>query len=127
LRDKLENALLKLDGTQVNGSKENRLAHVSNMSFKYTDGDSLMMSINKDVAVSSGSACTSASIEPSYVLKAMGLDDDLAHSSLRFALGRYTTDEQIDYTIELLTKTLVRLREMSPAWEMNKEQKDVNV
>ncbi len=110
LRDKLENALTQLEESYVNGSKEHRLPHVSNISFKYVEGDHLMMGFNKDIAVSSGSACTSASVEPSYVLKALGLDDDLAHSSLRFALGRFTTEEQIDYTIEQVSKTVTHLR-----------------
>jgi cysteine desulfurase len=126
LRDKLETALLKLEEAYVNGSKEHRLPHVSNISFKYVEGEGLMMGFNKDIAVSSGSACTSASLEPSYVLKALGLGDDLAHSSLRFGLGRFTTEEQIDYTIEQVTKTVNRLREMSPLWEMYKEGIDMN-
>jgi cysteine desulfurase len=127
LRDKLENALTKLEESYVNGSKQHRLPHVSNISFKYVEGEGLMMGFNKDIAVSSGSACTSASLEPSYVLKALGLGDDLAHSSLRFGLGRYTTEEQIDYTIEQVSKTVTRLREMSPLWEMYKEGMDMNL
>ena len=126
LRDKLENALLKLEEAYVNGSKQHRLPHVSNISFKYVEGEGLMMGFNKDIAVSSGSACTSASLEPSYVLKALGLGDDLAHSSLRFGLGRFTTEDQIDYTIEQVTITVNRLREMSPLWEMYKEGIDMN-
>lgn len=126
LRDKLETSLLKLEETYVNGSSQHRLPHVSNISFKYVEGEGLMMGFNKDIAVSSGSACTSASLEPSYVLKALGLGDDLAHSSLRFGLGRFTTEEQIDYTIEQVTKTVNRLREMSPLWEMYKEGMDMN-
>lgn len=126
MRDKLENALLKLEEAYVNGSKEHRLPHVSNISFKYVEGEGLMMGFNKNIAVSSGSACTSASLEPSYVLKALGLGDDLAHSSLRFGLGRFTTDEQIDYTIEQVSKTVLKLREMSPLWEMYKEGIDLN-
>lgn len=121
LRDKLESSLTRLEESYVNGSREHRLPHVSNISFKYVEGEGLMMGFNKDIAVSSGSACTSASLEPSYVLKALGLGDDLAHSSLRFGLGRYTTEEQIDYTIEQVSKTVTRLREMSPLWEMYKE------
>lgn len=127
LRDKLETALLKLEEAYVNGSSQHRLPHVSNISFKYVEGEGLMMGFNKDIAVSSGSACTSASLEPSYVLKALGLGDDLAHSSLRFGLGRFTTEEQIDYTIEQVTKTVNRLREMSPLWEMYKEGVDMNM
>ena len=127
LRDKLESALTKLEESYVNGSKEHRLPHVSNISFKYVEGEGLMMGFNKDIAVSSGSACTSASLEPSYVLKALGLGDDLAHSSLRFGLGRYTTEEQIDYTIEQVSRTVNRLREMSPLWEMYKEGMDMDL
>ncbi|TCZ75039.1 IscS subfamily cysteine desulfurase [Flaviaesturariibacter aridisoli] len=126
LRDKLENALLELEEAYVNGSKEHRLPHVSNISFKYVEGEGLMMGFNKNIALSSGSACTSASLEPSYVLKALGLGDDLAHSSLRFGLGRYTTEEQIDYTIEQVRNTVNKLREMSPLWEMYKDGIDMN-
>jgi cysteine desulfurase len=126
LRDKLENALLKIEESYLNGNKEHRLPHVSNISFKYVEGEGLMMGFNKTIAVSSGSACTSASLEPSYVLKALGLGDDLAHSSLRFGLGRFTTEEQIDYTIEHVTNTVLKLREMSPLWEMFKEGVDMN-
>ena len=121
LRDKLESALTKIEESYVNGSKQHRLPHVTNISFKYVEGEGLLMGFNKDIAVSSGSACTSASLEPSYVLKALGLGDDLAHSSLRFGLGRFTTEDQIDYTIEAVTKTVNKLREMSPLWEMYKE------
>ena len=126
LRDKLETSLLKLEEAYVNGSKEHRLPHVSNISFKYVEGEGLMMGFNKSIAVSSGSACTSASLEPSYVLKALGLGDDLAHSSLRFGLGRFTTEEQIDYTIEQVTSTVNKLREMSPLWEMYKDGVDMD-
>ncbi|MBS1743165.1 MAG: IscS subfamily cysteine desulfurase [Bacteroidetes bacterium] len=126
LRDKLENELLKLEEAYVNGSREHRLPHVSNISFKYVEGEGLLMGFNKNIALSSGSACTSASLEPSYVLKALGLGDDLAHSSLRFGLGRFTTEEQIDYTIKAITDTVVKLREMSPLWEMYKEGIDLN-
>ncbi|HMR92106.1 MAG TPA: IscS subfamily cysteine desulfurase [Chitinophagaceae bacterium] len=126
LRDKLENALLQIEESYLNGDKEHRLPHVSNISFKYVEGEGLMMGFNKNIAVSSGSACTSASLEPSYVLKALGLGDDLAHSSLRFGLGRFSTDEQIDYTIEQVTSTVNKLREMSPLWEMFKEGIDLD-
>lgn len=125
LRDKLETSLLKLEEAYVNGDKEHRLPHVSNISFKYVEGEGLLMGFNKEIALSSGSACTSASLEPSYVLKALGLGDDLAHSSLRFGLGRYTTEDQIDYTIEQVSKTVLKLREMSPLWEMFKEGIDM--
>ena len=126
LRDKLENALKVIDETYVNGNPAHRLPHVSNISFKYVEGEGLMMGFNKDIALSSGSACTSASLEPSYVLKALGLGDDLAHSSLRFGLGRYTTEEQIDFTIKAVTDTVLKLREMSPLWEMYKEGIDID-
>jgi cysteine desulfurase len=126
LRDKLETELLKIEEAYLNGDKEHRLPHVSNISFKYVEGEGLMMGFNKNIAVSSGSACTSASLEPSYVLKALGLGDDLAHSSLRFGLGRFTDEEQIDYTIEQVTNTVNKLRDMSPLWEMYKEGIDMN-
>lgn len=126
LRDKLEKALLELEEAYVNGSSEHRLPHVTNISFKYVEGEGLMMGFNKSIALSSGSACTSASLEPSYVLKALGLGDDLAHSSLRFGLGRFTTEEQIDYTINAVRNTVLKLREMSPLWEMWKEGIDLN-
>jgi len=124
LRDKLENALLQLEEAYVNGSKENRLPHTTNISFKYVEGEGLMMGI-KDIAVSSGSACTSASLEPSYVLKNLGLDDELAHSSIRFGLGRFTTDEEIDFTINCVTTAVNKLRDMSPLWEMFKDGIDL--
>ena len=126
LRDKLQNALLQIEESHLNGDKEYKLPHVTNISFKYVEGEGLMMGFNKNIAVSSGSACTSASLEPSYVLKALGLGDDLAHSSLRFSLGRFTTEEQIDYTIEQLTNTVTKLREMSPLWQMYKDGIDLN-
>ena len=126
LRDKLEAALTQIDESYVNGSTEHRLPHVANISFKYVEGEGLMMGFNKTIALSSGSACTSASLEPSYVLKALGLGDDLAHSSLRFGLGRFTTNEQIDYTIKAVTDTVLKLREMSPLWEMFKEGVDID-
>jgi cysteine desulfurase len=126
MRDRLESSLMELEETYVNGNREHRLPHVTNISFKYVEGEGLMMGFNKDIALSSGSACTSASLEPSYVLKALGLGDDLAHSSLRFGLGRFTTDEQIDYTANAVKKTVTKLREMSPLWEMHKEGIDLN-
>jgi cysteine desulfurase len=125
LRNKLEVALLQLEESYVNGSTVNRLPHVSNISFKYVEGDALMMGFNKNIALSSGSACTSASPEPSYVLKGLGLGDDLAHSSLRFGLGRFTTEEEIDFTIQTVTDTVNKLREISPLWEMFKEGADM--
>jgi cysteine desulfurase len=124
LRDKLENALLELEESYVNGSREHRLPHCTNMSFKYVEGEGLIMGV-KDIAVSSGSACTSASLEPSYVLKNLGLDDELAHSSLRFGLSRFTTEEEIDFTINCVKTAVTRLREMSPLWEMFKEGIDL--
>ncbi len=126
MRDKLENALLQLEETYVNGSRTHRLPHVSNISFRYVEGEALLMGFGKEVALSSGSACSSASPEPSYVLKALGLGDDLAHSSLRFGLGRFTTEEEIDYTINAVTATVNKLREISPLWEMFKEGVDMN-
>ncbi|HTB51658.1 MAG TPA: IscS subfamily cysteine desulfurase [Ferruginibacter sp.] len=126
LRDKLETELMKLEEAYINGSTEHRLPHVANISFKHVEGEGLLMGFNKNIALSSGSACTSASLEPSYVLKALGLGDDLAHSSLRFGLGRFTTEEQIDYTIKAISETVLKLREMSPLWEMYKEGIDLN-
>jgi len=126
LRDKLETELLKIEESYLNGNKEHRLPNLCNISFKYVDGDGLMMGINKNIAVSSGSACTSASIEPSFVLKALGLGDDLAHSSLRFGLSRFTTEEDINYTVEQVTTTVNKLREMSQLWEMFKGGIDIN-
>ncbi|MFN5251494.1 MAG: IscS subfamily cysteine desulfurase [Bacteroidia bacterium] len=124
LRDKLEQGLLHLEESYVNGNVEHRLPHVANISFKYVEGEGLMMAI-KDIAVSSGSACTSASLEPSYVLKALGLDDELAHSSLRFGLSRFTTEEEIDFTINCVSNAVNKLRDMSPLWEMFKEGVDL--
>lgn len=117
MRDHLEHELLLLDQTFVNGDTENRLPHMTNISFQHVEGEALLMGINKEIAISSGSACTSASIEPSYVLKALGLSDELAHSSLRFGLGRNTTEEEIAYTIEKVSGVVNNLREMSPLWE----------
>jgi cysteine desulfurase len=125
LRDKLQKSLLELEESYVNGNVEHRLPHVANISFKYVEGEGLMMAM-KDLAVSSGSACTSASLEPSYVLKSLGLSDDLAHSSIRFGLGRFTTEEEVDYAIEVTKKSVTHLRELSPLWEMFKEGIDLN-
>lgn len=125
LRDKLENSLLVLEESYVNGNREHRLPHVANISFKYVEGEGLMMAM-KDLAVSSGSACTSASLEPSYVLKALGLSDELAHSSIRYGLGRFTTEEEIDYAIENTKKAVNHLRDLSPLWEMFKEGIDLS-
>jgi cysteine desulfurase len=111
LRDRLEGALLALEGARVNGSREHRLPQTTNISFRGVDGDALLAGLGKNVALSSGSACTSASMEPSYVLKALGLDDDLAHASLRLGLGRFTTSEEVDYAIGEIGKTIRRLRE----------------
>ena len=125
LRDKLENSLLELEESYVNGNREHRLPHTANISFKYVEGEGLMMAM-KDLAVSSGSACTSASLEPSYVLKSLGLSDDLAHSSIRFGLGRFTTEEEVDFAIEQTKKAVTHLRELSPLWEMFKEGIDLD-
>jgi cysteine desulfurase len=117
MRDKLEKELLTIEEAYVNGNAQHRLPHVSNISFKFVEGEGLMMG-TKDIAVSSGSACTSASLEPSYVLKSLGLDDELAHSSLRFGLGRFTTEEEVDFAIDHVKTAVNKLREMSPLWEM---------
>lgn len=120
LRDKMETALMTIEESYINGSTVHRLPHVSNLSFRYVEGEGLMMAM-KNLAVSSGSACTSASIEPSHVLKGLGLSDDLAHSSIRFGLGRFTTAEEVDYAIETIKKAVDHLRELSPLWETFKE------
>ncbi len=124
MRDQLEKELLTLEESYVNGNVAHRLPHVSNISFKFVEGEGLMMKV-KNIAVSSGSACTSASLEPSYVLKNLGLDDELAHSSLRFGLGRFTTQEEIDYAIDYVKKAVTDLRELSPLWEMFKDGIDL--
>jgi cysteine desulfurase len=117
LRDRLLAGISGIEATCINGDMEHRVAHNLNVSFAYVEGESLMMSI-KDIAVSSGSACTSASLEPSYVLRALGREDELAHSSIRFTLGRFTTAEEIDYAVELLKTRIGKLRDISPLWEM---------
>jgi len=127
LRDKLEQTLLSnLEEVYVNGSVEHRMPHVSNISFKHVEGEGLMMTFNQNIGVSSGSACTSASLEPSYVLIALGLGDDLAHSSIRFSLGRFTTEEDIDLTIKQVTEGVNHMRDLSPIWEMYKEGIDLD-
>ena len=126
LRDRLNDRLHShLDELYINGSIEHRLPHNLNISFAYVEGESLLMGIN-DVAVSSGSACTSASLEPSYVLKALGAGDDLAHSSIRFGLGRWSTQEEVDYVADKLVNVVTRLREMSPLYELAKEGVDLS-
>ncbi|MCX2492316.1 IscS subfamily cysteine desulfurase [Pedobacter sp. PF22-3] len=125
LRDKLESTLSKMEESYVNGNTQHRLPHVANISFKYVEGEGLMMAMS-DLAVSSGSACTSASLEPSYVLKSLGLSDDLAHSSIRYGLGRFTTEAEIDQAIEVTQKAVNHLRELSPLWEMFKEGIDLS-
>ena len=126
MRDRLKDKLqTELDETYINGSMEHRLPHNLNISFAYVEGESLLMGIN-DVAVSSGSACTSATLEPSYVLKALGAGDDIAHSSIRFGLGRFTTQEEIDYTADKVVDVVRKLRELSPLYEMAKEGVDLS-
>ncbi len=125
LRDRLWKGLSDIEQVFLNGDIEARVPHNLNISFAFVEGESLMMAI-KDVAVSSGSACTSASLEPSYVLRALGRQDELAHSSIRFTIGRFTTEEEIDYTISLLHRQISKLREMSPLWDMYKEGIDLN-
>jgi cysteine desulfurase len=125
LRDRLYNGLKNIEEVYVNGDMERRIAGNLNISFNYVEGESLIMAL-KDIAVSSGSACTSASLEPSYVLRALGRNDELAHSSIRFTLGRFTTEEDVDYTIKLVKEKIGKLRELSPLWDMYKEGIDLN-
>jgi cysteine desulfurase len=125
LRDRLRKGLAEMEEVYVNGDMEHRVPHNLNISFNFVEGESLIMAI-KDVAVSSGSACTSASLEPSYVLRALGRNDELAHSSIRFTVGRFTTEEEIDYTIDLLKRKIAKLRELSPLWEMHQEGIDLS-
>jgi len=124
LRDRLWNGLKNLEEVYVNGDLEHRIAGNLNLSFNYVEGESLIMAL-KDLAVSSGSACTSASLEPSYVLRAIGRRDELAHSSIRFTLGRFTTEEEIDYAIPLIRDKIEKLRKLSPLWDMYKEGIDL--
>ncbi|HEY6863715.1 MAG TPA: IscS subfamily cysteine desulfurase [Burkholderiales bacterium] len=125
LRDRLLKGIKEIEEIYVNGDLERRIPGNLNVSFNFVEGESLIMAI-KDVAVSSGSACTSASLEPSYVLRALGRSDELAHSSIRFTLGRFTTEEEVDYTVDLLKRKIAKLRELSPLWEMHKEGVDLN-
>ncbi|MCT8845582.1 IscS subfamily cysteine desulfurase [Glaesserella parasuis] len=127
LRDRLFNGFKDMDEVYVNGTMEagKRVDSNLNISFNFVEGESMMMSL-KDIAVSSGSACTSASLEPSYVLRALGLNDELAHSSIRFSIGRWTTEEEVDHTIEIVKKAVTKLRELSPLWDMFKEGIDLN-
>jgi cysteine desulfurase len=125
LRDRLAKGLTEIEEVYVNGDMEHRVPHNLNVSFNYVEGESLIMAI-KDIAVSSGSACTSASLEPSYVLRALGRSDELAHSSIRFTIGRFTTEEDIDFTIDLIKGKVAKLRELSPLWEMYKDGIDLS-
>ena len=125
LRDRLLKGLMAMEEVHVNGDMEHRVPHNLNLSFSFVEGESLMMAV-KDVAVSSGSACTSASLEPSYVLRALGRSDELAHSSIRFSIGRFTTVEEVDYVIELLKNRIGKLRELSPLWEMYQDGVDLD-
>lgn len=125
MRDRLAKGLSEIEETYVNGDMDHRVPHNLNVSFNYVEGESLIMAI-KDIAVSSGSACTSASLEPSYVLRALGRSDELAHSSIRFTIGRFTTEEDIDFTIQLLKSKVGKLRELSPLWDMYKEGIDIS-
>jgi cysteine desulfurase len=124
LRDRLWNGLSEIEEIYLNGDLARRVAHNLNVSFNYVEGESLIMAV-KGIAVSSGSACTSASLEPSYVLRALGRSDELAHSSIRFTIGRFTTEAEVDYTIELMKSKVGKLREMSPLWEMVQEGIDI--
>ncbi|ACR70333.1 IscS subfamily cysteine desulfurase [Edwardsiella ictaluri] len=125
LRDRLWNGLKDIEEVYLNGALEQGAPNILNVSFNFVEGESLIMAL-KDLAVSSGSACTSASLEPSYVLRALGLNDELAHSSIRFSLGRFTTEEEVDYAIDLVRKSIGRLRELSPLWEMHKQGVDIS-
>jgi cysteine desulfurase len=125
LRDSLLNGLKEMEEVYVNGDMEIRVPHNLNISFNFVEGESLIMAV-KDVAVSSGSACTSASLEPSYVLRALGRNDELAHSSIRFTVGRFTTEQDVDYVINLLKSKIQKLRDLSPLWEMHKDGIDIS-
>jgi cysteine desulfurase len=125
LRDRLWQGLSDMEEVYLNGDMEQRVPHNLNISFNFVEGESLIMAIS-DVAVSSGSACTSASLEPSYVLRALGRSDELAHSSIRFTVGRFTTVEEVDYVVKLLKHKIGKLRDLSPLWEMYKDGVDIN-
>jgi cysteine desulfurase len=125
LRDRLAKGLMEIEEVYINGDMEHRVPHNLNVSFNFVEGESLIMAV-KDLAVSSGSACTSASLEPSYVLRALGRSDELAHSSIRFTIGRFTTEEDIDFAVELLKSKVGKLRELSPLWDMHKEGIDIS-
>ena len=125
LRDRLLKGMREIEEVFVNGDLERRVPHNLNVSFNFVEGESLIMAV-KDIAVSSGSACTSASLEPSYVLRALGRSDELAHSSIRFTLGRFTTQEEVDYTVDHLRTKVAKLRDLSPLWEMHKEGIDLS-
>jgi cysteine desulfurase len=125
LRDRLWNGLSDMEEVYLNGDLEHRVPHNLNVSFNFVEGESLIMAI-KEIAVSSGSACTSASLEPSYVLRALGRNDELAHSSIRFTVGRFTTEQEVDFTVELLKNKIGKLRDLSPLWEMFKDGVDLN-
>jgi cysteine desulfurase len=125
LRDRLLKGMQEIEEVYVNGDIERRIPHNLNVSFNFVEGESLIMAV-KDLAVSSGSACTSASLEPSYVLRALGRSDELAHSSIRFTFGRFTTEEEVNYAVDLIKKKVAKLRELSPLWEMHKEGIDLN-
>jgi cysteine desulfurase len=125
LRDRfLEGIKASVADVQINGDMEHRIPHNLNISFAYIEGESMIMAI-RDLAVSSGSACTSASLEPSYVLRALGLDEEMAHTSIRFGFGRFTTEEEIDHAIKVVSGNVAKLREMSPLWEMVQEGIDL--
>jgi cysteine desulfurase len=125
LRDHLLAGLKDIEEVYVNGDMDKRVAHNLNISFNYVEGESMLMAL-KDIAISSGSACTSASLEPSYVLRALGRNDELAHSSIRFTIGRFTNEEEVDFTIHLVKEKIAKLRELSPLWEMYKDGVDLN-
>jgi cysteine desulfurase len=125
LRDRLLAGLKDIEEVYVNGDMDDRVPHNLNISFNYVEGESMLMAL-KDLAISSGSACTSASLEPSYVLRALGRNDELAHSSIRFTLGRFTTEEEVDFTIKLVKEKIAKLRELSPLWEMYKDGIDLS-